>query len=102
MAYINGIRSFAHLSTYHWGIALSYAEDALWLLRKADNHAEKYEWREAEAMANDGVEVLQKSVSELPSKTPVHGELTDGCDWPVCLEESLIREIASGWDIALR
>ncbi|KAL2808122.1 hypothetical protein BJX63DRAFT_410443 [Aspergillus granulosus] len=113
MAYINGIRSLAHLSarrpevkkrkfTDQWANALFYAENALWILRQADNYAEKYEWRKAETTANDGVEVLKKSVFELPSETAVHEELTNGCDWPVCLEESLIKEFESSWNMTFR
>ncbi|KAL4960359.1 uncharacterized protein BDV14DRAFT_182813 [Aspergillus stella-maris] len=79
MAYINGIRSLAHLSarrsevkkrksTDQWTNALSSAENALWLLRQADNYAEEREWRKAETTANDGVEVLKKRLEMLITK----------------------------------
>lgn len=76
MAYINGIRPLTHLSarrsevkkrkfTDQWTNALSYAENALWLLRQADNYAEEHEWRKAENTANDGVEELKKRLELL-------------------------------------
>ncbi|KAL4779198.1 hypothetical protein BJX76DRAFT_98620 [Aspergillus varians] len=79
MAYINGIRSLAHLSarrskvkkrksTDQWTNALASAENALWLLRQADNYAEEREWRKAETTANDGVEVLKKRLEMLITK----------------------------------
>ncbi|KAL4878022.1 hypothetical protein BJY04DRAFT_196918 [Aspergillus karnatakaensis] len=103
MAYINGIRAFSHRSTCQsrvrkrdstdqWSTALSDAERALRLLREADSLADSREWRDAESTAAEGVLFLRKSVLELPSAKVVYEGLTDGCYWPVCMEESLSKE----------
>lgn len=64
MAFINGLRSLSHHSTL--GIptslsakALTIAERAHYLLRKANEHATEMEWEEAELTASAGVEQLK-------------------------------------------
>ncbi|ODM16394.1 hypothetical protein SI65_08394 [Aspergillus cristatus] len=69
MAFINGLRSIAHSSTRIpteiSTNALTAAEHAHYLLRKANAHAIAQQWKEAEDMTSAGVERLNKSVREL-------------------------------------
>lgn len=55
-------------SKYQWTNTLSSAENALRLLRQADNYSEKRDWRKAETTANDGVEMLKKGLERLITK----------------------------------
>ncbi|BCR86670.1 uncharacterized protein ACHE_30657A [Aspergillus chevalieri] len=74
MAFINGLRSIAHSSTRIpteiSTNALTTAEYAHYLLRKANAHTIDQQWKEAEDMASAGVERLNTSVRELSEYLP--------------------------------
>ncbi|PGH19137.1 hypothetical protein AJ80_04215 [Polytolypa hystricis UAMH7299] len=99
MAYINGIRAFGDRSekrsqvkntesTEKWSNALKVAEKAHWLLREAAVSAQDGKYEEAEKMAEDGVEQLKLSVSELPAQRTYETPLASLWDGSKCLEDA--------------